>query len=357
MEGGELDKSEDATPFKLERSRRKGVVARGMDLAFLAGLAAFAGYAWVAGSGVSEATGRVAAQAFVTAPQLADGPDALLALTGQVLSRLMRPMALMAGSIFVLVLLFEVAQTGFVFSAAPLKPDFSRMNPGKGLKRLFTVRMLIETLKNVLKLAAYTLVAWLIVSAALRRSAAAADARALLLALAADGLRLLFGFLALALAFALLDQLLSRRMFRKQMRMSRREVRREHRDREGEPRIKQRRKQLHGQFAKAAEGLRAVKGSDVVVTNPTRLAIALRYDAATMEAPTVVAKGAREMAARIRSVAFTYGVTMIEDKALAQDLFRRCAIGGAVPEDQYRRVAQIYRGLRAAATPAGGSDA
>jgi flagellar biosynthetic protein FlhB len=175
--------------------------------------------------------------------------------------------------------------------------------------------------------------------------------------MAASGFRLLCGFVGIALLFALLDQFVARRMFLKQMRMSRRELRREHREREGEPRIKQKRKQLHAQFAKAAEGLRAVRGSDVVITNPTHLAVALRYDQETMAAPIVTAKGAQSLAGRIRSLAFTYGVTTIEDKPLAQDLYRRCATGSPIPEDQYRRVADIYRQLRAVRAGQGNAHA
>jgi flagellar biosynthetic protein FlhB len=161
------------------------------------------------------------------------------------------------------------------------------------------------------------------------------------------------------LIFAAIDQILVRRLFLKQMRMSRREVRRELRDREGEPRIKQRRRQLHAQFAKAAESLRGVPGADVVVTNPTHVAVALKYDNATMEAPVVVAKGAHEFAARIRRTAFVHGVLTIEDKPLARALYAACAAGDPIPEAHYGRVAQIYRKLRAAAAPAaeGGAGA
>jgi len=255
---------------------------------------------------------------------------------------------LLAGFIFALVLLAEVAQVGFLFSAHPLKADFSRLSPAAGLKRVFSVKMLIETLKNVLKLAAYAGTAWLVLrSPALSIGAQTGGAQGLLAALAGAAMRMLLAFVLVALLFALVDQILVRRMFGKQMRMSRREVRREVKDREGEPRIKQRRKQLHAQFAKAAASLRGVPGADVVLTNPTHVAVALRYDAATMAAPTVIAKGAHEFAARIRRTAFVHGVLTLEDKPLARALYKECQAGDPVPEAHYRRVADIYRKLRA----------
>jgi flagellar biosynthetic protein FlhB len=354
MDESEQNKSEEPTQFKLMRSRRKGMVARGMDLGFLTGLAAFSFYAWIAAPGLAQSIARLAGETFVTAPQVANGPEGLLGVTAIVFGRMLRPLAFLCGTLFLVVLLFEMAQTGLVFSASPLKPDFGRLNPANGLKRLFTVKMLIETLKNILKLGAYGTVAWIIIAGAIRNGAATADdARSLLASLASASFRLLAAFVGVALAFALLDQLLSRRLFLKQMRMSRRELRREHRDREGEPRIKQRRKQLHGQFAKASQGLRDVRGADVVITNPTRIAVALKYDRGTMDAPAIVAKGAEDFAARIRHVAFTHNVVIVEDKPLARDLFRRCATGSAIPEDCYRRVASIYRKLPAHAARTG----
>src|SRR5262249_36808182 len=150
------------------------------------------------------------------------------------------PIAFMAATIFFIVLLFEVLQTGPVFSSEPLRPDFSRLNPAKGLKRLFTVRLLLETLKNVLKLCFYGLAGYLILKGALASDIGRiSDGRTLLDTLVRVGFRLAATFVAIAMVFAILDQLIVRQQFFKQMRMSRRELRREVREREGEPRLKQ----------------------------------------------------------------------------------------------------------------------
>ena len=343
----EQNKSEQPTSFKLNKSREKGMVARGMDLGFLTSLAAFAGFAWIAMPSFAGALGKSARDAFVTAPNVAGGASEILAVTRILMAPAVRPLAMMGIAIFVAVLLFELVQTGVVFTFQPLKPDFSKLNPGKGLKRLFSVRLLIETLKNVLKLGAYSVVAWLVVAGALReRASGIVDASTLLDAFGSTAFKLIASFIGVALVFMLLDQFVSRREFLKKMRMSRREVRREHRDREGEPRIKQKRKQLHGEFTKASEGLRNVKGSDVVITNPTRIAVALKYDGDTMAAPVVVAKGAHDFAGRIRRLAFQHNVVIVEDKMLARDLFKRCMVGREIPDDRFRRVADIYLTLR-----------
>jgi flagellar biosynthetic protein FlhB len=332
MEAAEQDRSEQATPFKLARARRKGSVARGTDLGFLIAVGAFLLYMWVAGA----------------------GPNALFALTGYVFSSVARPLAFLCFSIFAAVLLFELIQTGIVFSAEPLKADFSRLNPAKGLKRLFSKRLLIETAKNILKFTVYVGIAWLVGRRAVGDAlASVGDAGGLSEAMYGAGLRLVACFALAALVFAALDQIIVRKEFGRNMRMSRRELRREVRDREGEPRLKQKRKQLHAEFASASKSLRGVKGADVVVTNPVHYAVALRYDRATMAAPIVVSRGANGLAQRLRNLAFLHNVVIVENRALARALYRACALDGPIPEASYRDVAALYMGLREAASARG----
>jgi flagellar biosynthetic protein FlhB len=343
MESAEQDKSEQASPFKLAKARRKGSVARGTDLGFVTALAAFLLYMWVAGAGMGEDLARASRDAIVTAPGVVGAPDALFALTGHVFGAAARPLAFLAGAIFLTVLLFELVQTGLVFSLEPLKADFSRLNPAKGLKRVFSKRMLVETGKNVLKFGVYAGLVWMVARGAMTDlSASVGDAAGLGEAMFAAALRLVAWFAIAALFFAAIDQLIVRKEFGKNMRMSRRELRREVRDREGDPRLKQRRKQLHGEFASASRSLRNLSGADVLVTNPTHYAVALRYDADTMVAPSVVSRGANDLALRLRKLAFRHGVIIIEDRSLARTLYRACKIDAEVPETLYRDVAAVY---------------
>lgn len=354
MDNGEQDKSEQATPFKLQRARRKGSVARGMDLGFLVTLAAFLLYIWIAGDSLGEALSRASRDAIVTAPYIVGGSGELFALTGHVFGALLRPLAFLTLTVFACALLFELLQTGIVFSAQPLKPDFSRLNPAKGLKRIFSKRMLIETAKNVLKFAVYVTIAWLVLRRELDGlTTTVGDAGGLAETLFGAALRLIAWFVLAALFFAGADQMIVRKEFGKNMRMSRRELRREVRDREGEPRQKQKRKQLHADFVAASASLRNVKGADVVVTNPSHYAVALRYDSEVMAAPIVVSRGANALALRIKALAFRHGVVTVEDKALARSLFRSCALDAPVPESAYREVADLYLTLRPRRTAQG----
>jgi len=347
MEETEEDKSESATPYKLMRARTKGVVSRGTDLGFFTGLAAFVGYLWVAGDHLGATVAHAARDALIASGALSDGSGAVFAASGLILSSIVQPLALMAAAVFLVVLLFEIIQTGVVFSTEPLKPDFGKLNPAKGLKRLFTWRLLIETGKNVLKLCVYTGIAFLVIRDAVQLdTGGVSDGLGLSALIRSVAFRLLVAFALGALLFAVLDQLIVRRDFGKKMRMSRRELRREAREREGEPRLKQKRKQLHAEFVKMSQSLRNLRKADVLITNPEHIALALRYDRRTMQAPIVVSMGANLFAQRLKRMAFIYGIPIVENRMLARELYRKAALNKSVPEHCFRPVADIYNSFR-----------
>lgn len=348
MEGAEQNRSEKPTPFKLKKAREKGSVARSADLGFLTALAAFAGYVWISGRALQDRIGLATEQALVSAPSLTASRNVILAVIDANFTAVARPLAFLCAGVFLVVLAFEIIQTGLVFSTQPLKPDFSRLSPAKGFKRVASVRTLIETAKSLLKLAVYTALAVFVVRSALAMEApAATDGASLATAMGRTAFKLLLFFIGAGAIFAALDQGLVRREFLKQMRMSRRELKRETRDREGEPRMKHRRRQLHGEFVKMSQSLRNLRGADVLVTNPTHFAVALKYDGQTMPAPTVVSQGAHQFAQRLKALAFIYGVPIVEDRLLARALHRGCQLNQVVPDAYYGAVANLYLSLRA----------
>jgi flagellar biosynthetic protein FlhB len=346
MESEEQDKSEQASTFKLQQARRKGTVARGSDLGFLIGIVVMLYYARFAGVQLAAIIAGGARDTLVTGSQTGEGA-AVLGLVPVLFEPVMASLTLMLAVLFATVLLFEIVQTGVVFSAEPLKLTFSRLNPAQGLKRLFAFRMLIETGKNVLKFLFYVTVAVLVVRGALNSDLGlVTDANGLLRFMTGIAGRLVVGFVLVAILFAVLDQLIVRREFRKKMRMSRRELKREVRDREGDARLKQRRKQIHAEFVKLSESVRNLRGADVVITNPEHIALALRYDGATMAAPKIVSIGTNRVALRLKNLALVYGVPVIENRPLARALYAAGALNREVPEACFAPVADIYNGLR-----------
>ncbi|MBN8502554.1 MAG: EscU/YscU/HrcU family type III secretion system export apparatus switch protein, partial [Sphingomonadales bacterium] len=169
----------------------------------------------------------------------------------------------------------------------------------------------------------------------------------------AGGLLLLFIFLAAAMA--LIDQLIARREFARQMRMSRREITREHREREGEPRQKQKRRQILGEIIKQAAAAANVKGADVLIVNPTHYAVALRYRPEEGNAPIVQARGRNLWARRMRDTARREGIVIVRNPALARALYNEGQIGRPIGQANFVPVADIYialqRALREASKP------
>lgn len=342
-EGQEQNRSEEPTPFKLQRAREKGQVARGMDLGFVAGLVALAGFAIVAGDRLVADLAQLMRQSLAATGSAGD-PQEAAAVAAALYWPAIRPLVLLGGTVVLIVLLLEIVQLrGLVFSSHPLKPDFSRLNPAKGFKRIFSMRMLKEALKNVVKLAVYvtvtTLLIWSLVATP-GRSQDGADGLAT--AMSSGAMRLLLLFILVALFFAAIDQIIVRKEFHKQMRMSRREITRETKDREGEPRIKQKRKQLHSDFAKQGRSLGSLPGSDLLVVNPQHFAVALAYDPARMAAPTVTAKARNNYALAMKREAFRLGIPVFEDRPLARSLYAACDTGKEVGANDYHGVAALY---------------
>ncbi|MGQ7829947.1 EscU/YscU/HrcU family type III secretion system export apparatus switch protein [Altererythrobacter sp. Z27] len=344
-EGQEQNKSEEPTPHKLKRAREKGQVARSMDLGFVGSLTALAIVATIGGQAFFVRLAEMMRYSFTAGISGKGDPLEALGVVGATYWGAFQPLIVLGLATMVVMVTLEVIQLrGFIFTTHPLKPDFKRLNPAAGLKRLFSVRMIKETLKNVVKFIVYGFAAWLIISAAIDTwGLRLVDASWLARAMEDGGTRLLFAFIVIASFFMVIDQIIVRGEFRKQMRMGHSELKRETREREGEPRQKQKRKEIHRQMREQADSLGKVAGSDVLVVNPEHYAVALRYDPETMDAPKVVAKGRDHFAQLMKRKALLHSLPVIRDVALARRLHSDCAKDAEVMPEHYQAVAQLYR--------------
>ena len=344
MEDSEQDKTEQASQFKLRKAREKGSVARGLDLGPAVVLAGLIGYLFINGEPFLISLSEAVRMAIITAPQLGDGNSALTKVMGQTFLGIGRHLMYLTALIWGMALFFDFLQTGSVFSIKPIIPDFNRINPAQGIKRIFSMRALIETVKSSFKLVIYSAIGWILLRDALDESlVTVVDSQRLAQLLAHTMLKLLFGLCAAAIFFAVVDQLVIRRQFRKQMRMSRREVKREHKDQEGDPRVKGRRKKLHENFFRITNSLREIRNADVIIVNPEHFAIALQYNNKTMIAPKIIACGAGWLALTIKRIALYFNVTIVEDAILARRLYYKSNINCEVDADFYKPIANIYK--------------
>ena len=235
-----------------------------------------------------------------------------------------------------------LALGGWSFSGQAMMPQFSRMNPIEGVKRMFALRSLIELAKAMAKFGVVAIVAALVLwkdAPTLMALGREPLQQAIGHAVQISGKALLLISAGL-LIIAGIDVPYQLWQYAKQMRMSREEIREEYKESEGSPEVKGRIRQLQQQLARQRM-MQEVPKADVVVTNPTHFAVALKYDEKRMRAPIVVAKGADEIAAKIREVAGEHKVPIFEAPPLARVLFRNVDIGDEIPATLYIAVAQI----------------
>ena len=242
----------------------------------------------------------------------------------------------------VVALLANFGQVGFLFTTKPLEFSFARLNPLKGLNQILDSRARIRLLMAIVKTA---IIATLAVSLVMQELpmiiALPRLAPVAALGAVADLVyRLAIKLLAVLIILALLDYAYQRWQHIRDLRMTKQEIKEEMRSMEGDPLIKQRRARVARQLVMQRLGM-AVPKADVVVTNPTHFAIALKYDSKTMKAPRVVAKGADYLAMRIRQLATQSGVPMVERKELAQALYKTVEVGQEVPPQFYSAIAEV----------------
>lgn len=173
------------------------------------------------------------------------------------------------------------------------------------------------------------------------------DATDLTMAMTRSATILLVVFAIIALGVAAIDQIITRQEFKKQMRMSQSEVKREHKDREGDPRMRQKRKQIHAEYVKQAGDAGDISGTDLVVVNPQHYAVALSYNPKDMQAPTIVAKGRNLFALDIKKRALALNIPVFEEPELARGLYKVTDKGDEISATHYQAVADIYLKLQA----------
>ncbi len=335
------DRTEPATPRRREEARERGQVARSADLSSAAVLLTavlglrFAGRPLIEGlfastSGVLGGLGGIG-----------DDPSAVMDHFGALFAAVLMGFLPFAGIVLAGSIAVNLAQTGFLFTAEPLKPDLDRVNPISGLMRLFSMRSLARLLGGLLKLA----IVGLVVGATIwseRGGLAELSGRGVEQAsgVAVDLMQSLSLRAAIALfVLALFDYGFQKWRYELDLRMTKHEIREELKRFEGDPKIKERRRSIQRRIA-LQRMMAGVPEATVVITNPTHLAVAVRYEQ-SMPEPVVVAKGADQMALRIRETAMEHGVPIVERKELARALYAGVEVGQAVPSALYKAVAEI----------------
>ncbi len=336
------ERTEEATSRRREDARGKGQVARSTEIVSVGILVACLIYFYFGASGLLKNIMELMTFGFRTAGQYNLTPDSLNYLFADYVFKgfiILFPIML---TVVVAAVLGNMLQVGVMFSTESVTPTFSKIDPVKGFERLFSLRAIVDLIKNICKICIISLVVYITIKGEL-------DNMIPLMDQSVWGMMTYFGricfkiILATTIIFvilAILDYIYQRWEYEKSLRMTKQEIKDEYKNTEGDPLIKSRIRRLQREAAQKRM-MAAVPKADVIITNPTHLAVAVQYDPENMMAPKVVAKGANIIAEKIREIARENDIPIVEDKPLAQVLYKMVDVDQTIPEDLYRAVAEV----------------
>lgn len=336
------DKTEPATPKRKEEARKKGQVGKSREIPSVAVLAASIVFLYFEGGHLAFSMGDLIQRTFLSVPHMKDSDFTVAYFSRHYLESFISMITPMLIVLAIVALVANFAQTGFIWSVEPLAPKASKISPIEGAKKMFSKRSLVEMAKSLGKI---VVVGWAAFSTL------QAD-KGHLLELIYQGKAQIMLFMGKAsldvvtrscyviAVLAILDFLYQKWEFGQDLKMTKQEVKEEFKQTEGDPLIKSRIRSMQREMARRRM-MEDVKKADVVITNPEHLSVALSYDALTMEAPTVVAKGADRIALRIRELARENLIPLVENRTLAQNLYKFVDIGQEIPPGFYQAAAEI----------------
>ncbi|TVX97650.1 flagellar biosynthesis protein FlhB [Cohnella terricola] len=336
------EKTEKATPKKRKESRDKGQVAKSAEIPSTLILLACISFLVMLGPFLEKQLLSLVGDAFLNRLNMEVTDQNVLALFTHYALR----MLILLSPIFLIVVVIAFAsnyvQIGWLFTLEPLKPKFDKLNPINGAKNIFGPRSLVEFLKSSLKLTSVALIVFTVLWSEKSRLLDLAHLPVQDIFAFVTTLTVRLGIFIAALLFILAigDYIYQRYEYEKKLRMSKQDVKDEYKNIEGDPLIKAKIKERQRRMA-LMRMMQEVPKADVIITNPTHFAVALKYDSTKMDAPTVVAKGQDYMALRIREIAKQNNVITMENKPLARALFERTDVGQSVPADLFQAVAEV----------------
>jgi len=335
------DKTEEATPKRRQEAKEKGEVAKSRELASIAVLSAGVIYLYFSTTRLTSSLGHIIERTFLSIPQLKFSDIKMFEKITQVVGDflwLVLPMMLV---LFVIALLANVLQTGLIWSVEPLAPKASKIDPVKGLGKIFAKRSLVELGKSIFKLIIVGWVAFSTIKEEIPRLLPLLyqEKIQIISMLGETSFKVIVRCCWIIAILAILDYFYQKWEFEQKLKMTKQEVKDEFKQTEGDPMVKGKIRSAQREMARRRM-MEEVPKADVVITNPTHLSVALQYDAVKMPSPKIVAKGANRIAFRIREVATENGVPIVENKPLAQNLYK-LELGDEIPPEFYQAVAEV----------------
>jgi flagellar biosynthetic protein FlhB len=341
-EGSFQEKTEQATPKRRDEARKKGQVARSMELNSVAIL--FFGLIslmFLSSYFFTQMTACITTN-FGRIPTIDLTPNTVYMLFKENGLQFIMTMAPLLMILVVVGILINFAQVGALFTFEPLTPKLDKLDVTKGFQRILSRKTLVSLFRDLIKVSIIGYIAFITIRSELPSLYVLVDQGVGQILKVGGALTLKIGLrVSLALLFlAILDYAFQKFEYEKDLRMTRQEIKEEYREFEGDPQIKARIRRIQREMARKRM-LKEVETADVVITNPTHIAVALRYDMTQDVAPVVVAMGERLIAEKIKEVARKFNIPVIENKPLARALFELAEIGVQIPAKLYRAVAEV----------------
>ncbi|HIJ38521.1 MAG TPA: flagellar biosynthesis protein FlhB [Rhodospirillaceae bacterium] len=336
-------KTERPTDRRLSRAREEGDIPQSQEIKTVAMLLAITVVVWLM---VPMMMGRLKAYLanfLERADSIRVGSEQELAeLLGHLAANVGLVLLMPLGFLFLVGLSSSISQTGWTISTRKLVPDLGKINPLAGFGRMFSLQAVMELAKSMAKLAVVAILCGMILRPRIKEleHLPAMEMPAILEFIHNLLVHLLLAVVLVMVVIAASDWAYQRFNFMKKLRMTKQEVKDEHKQTEGDPKVKSRIRALRLQRARNRM-MAAVPKADVVVTNPTHYACALRYDADSMTAPLLVAKGQNLVALKIREIAEEHKVPIVENPPLARALFATVEIDAEIPPEHYKAVAEV----------------
>jgi flagellar biosynthesis protein FlhB len=336
------ERTEQGTPKRKEEAREKGQVARSREVSSVAGLAACLIYFYFNATGLLEKISAIMTSTFRSAGRVTISLDNVQILLTGLLFKVFVLLLPIFIVVFIIGIIANVAQIGVLFSSTAIQPELSKIDPLKGFKRLFSLNSFVEFIKNILKMLIIGMVSYLVIRNEVNGFLPLAEQTVweIMLYLGKITFKILLTTCWVLIILAILDYVYQRWEYEKGLRMSRQEIKEEFKNSDGDPAIKARIKRLQREMSRKRM-MAAVPKADVIITNPTHLAVAIQYDQDTGIAPVVVAKGSGFIAERIRNIGRENDIPIVENKPLAQVLYKMVKLNETIPVNLYRSVAEV----------------
>jgi len=336
------EKTEQATPKKRQDAREKGEVAKSRELpsvaVLLASLLTFVFFGSYMYSHINMIMKNLFSLPFSKELKVLDFIDFAQEIVISFLVSLGPLLAL----IVVAAILSNIMQVGFMLSGKAIMPKLSKLDPIKGFGRLFSKQSVMELLKTLFKLVIVSSIGYFTIRNEMKNIYLLGDMDldSIVVYVLVTTFKLFVRCALAMIVIVIADYAFQKYEFENKLKMTKQEVKDEHKNTEGDPQVKARIRSIQAEMARKRM-MQDVPDADVIITNPTRLAIAIKYDGSAMNAPKLIAKGAGEIAKKIREIAQKHGIPIVENKKLARSMYSQVEIDQEVPANLYQAVAEV----------------